>query len=130
MSSKKERKDVILEALNLSKTEKSITTEKTVAMLYTLADKFLEGKDLEEVKEAVVMTRIGQMIFDDGVVRGLEEGREEGRKEGRKEGQAEGQKRMSLLTAKLLKENRLDDLKKITEDEEFMEQLMKEFGIS
>lgn len=68
------------------------------------------------------MTRIGQMIFDDGVVRGLEEGR--------KEGQAEGQKRMSLLTAKLLKENRLDDLKKITEDEEFMEQLMKEFGIS
>ena len=72
------------------------------------------------------MTRIGQMIFDDGVVRGLEEGR----KEGRKEGQAEGQKRMSLLTAKLLEENRLDDLKKITEDEEFMEQLMKEFGIS
>ena len=130
MSSKKERKDVILKALNLSKTEKSITTEKTVAMLYTLADKFLEGKDLEEVKEAVVMTRIGQMIFDDGVVRGLEVGREEGRKEGRKEGQAEGQKRMSLLTAKLLKENRLDDLKKITEDEEFMEQLMKEFGIS
>ena len=39
-----------------------------MAMLYTLADKFLEGKDLEDVKEAVAMTRIGQMIFDDGVV--------------------------------------------------------------
>ncbi len=51
-----------------------------MAMLYTLADKFLEGKDLEDVKEAVAMTRIGQMIFDDGVVRGREEGREEGRK--------------------------------------------------
>lgn len=47
-------------------------------MLYTLADKFLEGKDLEEVKEAVAMTRIGQMIFDDGVVRGREEGRIDG----------------------------------------------------
>ena len=46
-----------------------------MAMLYTLADKFLKGKDLEEVKEAVAMTRIGQMIFDDGVVRGREEGK-------------------------------------------------------
>lgn len=27
------------------------------------------------------MTRIGQMIFDDGVVRGLEEGRKEGQAE-------------------------------------------------
>ena len=74
MKSNKERKDVILESLKLSKTERSITAEKTMAMLYTLAEKFLEGKDLEEVKEAVAMTRIGQMIFDDGVVRGREEG--------------------------------------------------------
>ena len=43
-----------------------------MAMLYTLADKFLKGKDLEEVKQAVAMMRIGQMIFDDGVVRGRE----------------------------------------------------------
>ena len=78
MSSKKKRKDIILESLKLSKTEKSMTAEKTMAMLYTLADKFLEGKDLDEVKEAVAMTRIGQMIFDDGVVRGREEGKLEG----------------------------------------------------
>lgn len=30
------------------------------------------------------MTRIGQMIFDDGVVRGLEEGRKEGQAEEKK----------------------------------------------
>ena len=59
------------------------------------------------------MTRIGLMIFDDGVVRGLEEGR--------KEGQAEEKKRMSLLTAKLLKEKRMEDLQRSTEDEEFRE---------
>ena len=59
------------------------------------------------------MTRIGQMIFDDGVVRGLEEGRNEG--------QAEEKKRMSLLTAKLLKEKRMEDLQRSTEDEEFRE---------
>ncbi len=118
MTSKKTRKEVILESLKLSKTQRSITAEKTMAMLYTLADKFLEGKDLEDVKEAVAMTRIGQMIFDDGVVRGREEGREEGRKS------------MSVLTAKLLKEKRLEDLQRATEDDEFREHLMKEFNIS
>lgn len=122
MNSKKERKDVILESLKLSKTEKSTTAEKTMAMLYTLADKFLEGKELEEIKEAVAMTRIGQMIFEDGVVRGREEGRVEGQKV--------TTKRMNMLTAKLLKENRLEDLQRVTEDEEFMKKLMKEFGIS
>ena len=125
MGSKKERKDVILESLNLSKTERSITAEKVMAMLYTLADKFLEEKDLEEVKEAVAMTRIGQMIYDDGVIRG----REEGRIAGRVEGQKAGAERMSALTAKLLKEKRLEDLQHATEDEEFREKLMKEFGI-
>ena len=36
---------------------------------------------------------------------------------------------MSALTAKLLKEKRLEDLQHATEDEEFREKLMKEFGI-
>ena len=76
------------------------------------------------------MTRIGQMIFDDGVVRGREEGRIAGRVEGRNEGKKAGAERMSALTAKLLGEKRLEDLQRATEDEEFREKLMKEFGIS
>ena len=71
------------------------------------------------------MTRIGQMIFDDGVVRG----REEGRIAGRAEGQKAGAERMSALTAKLLREKRLEDLQRATEDEKFREELMREFGI-
>ncbi len=63
------------------------------------------------------MTRIGQMIFDDGVVRG------------REEGEKTGTERMAMLTAKLLEENRLEDLKKITQEEQFREQLMREFDI-
>lgn len=104
MSSGKSRKDVILESLKLSKTEKSITAEKTMAMLYTLADKFLEGKDLETVKEVVAMTRIGQMIFDDGVVRGREEGREEGMIGG------------TIKTCKKFKLSREDAIKNIIEE--------------
>ena len=79
------------------------------------------------------MTRIGQMIFDDGVVRGREQGREEGREEGRREGQLEGEKagteRMSALITKLMQENRLDELQRIAVDETLRESLMKEFGI-
>ena len=118
MSSEKNRKDVILEAIKLSNIEISIAAQKTMAMLYTLADKFLTGDDLKEVKEAVVMTRIGQMIFDDGVVRGIELGRDEERK------------LMSTLISKLLQEKRLDDLQRASEDEEFRKRLMKEFNIS
>lgn len=60
------------------------------------------------------MTRLGQMIFDDGVEKGRQDGMD----------------RMAMLTSKLLKENRLDDLQKATEDKEYCEQLMKEYHIA
>ena len=44
-------------------------------MLYTMADKFLTGAELEEIKEAVRMTRLGEMIMEDGRKEGLETGR-------------------------------------------------------
>ena len=63
------------------------------------------------------MTRLGQMLYDDGVKKGMEHGME------KKDNQ------LTELTARLLEENRLDDLKRSTEDKEFKEQLLKEFGI-
>ena len=38
--------------------------------------------------------------------------------------------KMAMLTSKLLKEKRLDDLQKATEDKEYCEQLMKEHDIA
>ena len=67
------------------------------------------------------MTRLGQMLYDDGVKKGRDQGRELGRDEEAKQNAA--------LIARLLEENRLDDLKRSTEDKEFKEQLLKEFGI-
>ena len=67
------------------------------------------------------MTRLGQMLYDDGVKKGMERGIERGREEEARQNAA--------LTARLLEENRLDDLKISTEDKEFKEQLLKEFGI-
>ena len=61
----------------------------------------------------VSMMRLGQMIFDDGVEKGVEKGMD----------------RMAMLTSRLLKEKRLDDLQKATEDKEYYEQLIKEYNI-
>ena len=36
---------------------------------------------------------------------------------------------MAMLTSRLLKEKRLDDLQKATEDKEYYEQLIKEYNI-
>lgn len=121
MTSKMCRKDVIKEAIQIVKQEKQLTAEKTMAMLYTLADKFLSAGKLNEIKEVLEMTRLGQMLYDDGVKKGMERGIERGREEEARQNAA--------LTARLLEENRLDDLKRSTEDKEFKEQLLKEFGI-
>ena len=59
------------------------------------------------------MMRLGQMIFDDGVEKGVEKGMD----------------RMAMLTSRLLKEKRLDGLQKATEDKEYYEQLIKEYNI-
>ncbi len=71
------------------------------------------------------MTRLGQMLYDDGVKKGMERGIERGIERGREEEARQN----AALTARLLEENRLDDLKRSTEDREFKKQLLKEFGI-
>lgn len=48
------------------------------AVLYTFADKFLDKDDLSRVKEVIGMTRLGQMLFDDGIKCGIEQGIEQG----------------------------------------------------
>ena len=121
MSGTMTRKDTIKEAILLVKQSKTLTAEKTMAMLYTLADKFLEGKDLNEIKEVVAMTRIGQMLLDEGMEKGLARGLSEGK--------IAGEAQMAALSRKLLDENRLDDLRRASEDETFRKKLMKELDV-
>ena len=121
MSSGQGRKDTIKTAILLAKQDTRVTAEKTVAILYTLADKFLQGNELEEIKEVVAMTRLGQMLYDDGLKAGKSEGRTEGR--------IEGSDRMASLTKKLLEANRMADLQLALDDPGYREKLMKEYGI-
>ena len=59
----------------------------------------------------------------------IKENRREGWKEGLAEGRALEAKRMDKLVSGLLTQNRIDDLKRATTDNEFKEKLYREFNI-
>lgn len=40
------------------------------SVLYALASKFLERAELNEVKEVMTMTILGQMLMEDGMIKG------------------------------------------------------------
>lgn len=142
MSGKMSRKEILKEAILLAKRETKLTAEKTMAMLYALADKFLDGAELEEIKEVVALTKIGQMLLNEGIERGMERGIEQGiergiergmergieqgLKQGLEQGRDAGTAEMAALSRKLLDENRLEDLKRATEDPEFRQKLLSE----
>ncbi len=42
-----------------------------------MADKFLESVSLEEAEEAIRMTRLGQMLVNDGIQTGISQGIEQ-----------------------------------------------------
>lgn len=109
-------KDKIREAIILAKRNADITAEKTTAMLYRLADKFLDNADLDEIKEVVAMTRIGQMLLDEGMERGMERGMKRGMEQGME------------LTQYLLDNNRTEDLKRAVKDEDYRKKLLEELN--
>lgn len=82
-------------------------------MLYAFANKLLTAEELEEIKEAIAMTKLGEMLFDDGV----------------KAGEKKGEEKMSRLTIRLLDEKRYGDLERAVKDLEYRKELYKIFGI-
>lgn len=86
MSGKMSRKDMFKEAINLAKPNIELSAEKATAMLYTLADKFLDKAELDEIKEVMRMTRLGQMLMDEGMEKGIEKGIEQGIEKGIEKG--------------------------------------------
>lgn len=61
----------------------------------------------------IYMTRLGQMLVDDGI----------------EKGKAQENEDMCSLIRKLLDSNRIDDLKKATEDKTYCLKLKEEFNI-
>ena len=78
MGGKSSQKDRINKAYHIIQKATKIEKEdkdKIEAMLYAMADKFLDTVDLEKLKEEISMTRLGQMIWEDGIAEGKEKGK-------------------------------------------------------
>lgn len=64
------QKDRIKAAYEITKEATEISPEekrKIEAVIYTMADKFLDNASMEEIKEAVSVTKLGQMLVNDGI---------------------------------------------------------------
>ena len=76
MSRQTERVEVLSEAVQIShQIDDSQRKMDVQAILFAFASKFLTGQSLERIKEEIAMTQLGQMIYDDGKKKGIEQGR-------------------------------------------------------
>ena len=73
MSGKLSKLDKIIKSIKLVKKIDNEYRYDVESMLYAFADKFLDGKDLEKVKEEISMTKLGEMLVEDGIKKGREE---------------------------------------------------------
>ena len=72
MSGQLSKLDKIIKSIRLVKKIDNEYKYDVESMLYAFADKFLKGKDLEKVKEEISMTKLGEMLVEDGIKKGEE----------------------------------------------------------
>ena len=75
MGGESSQKDRLLAAYELTEKATQLTQNerrKIEAMIYTMADKFLDSFSMEDLKAVVKMTRLGQMLVNDGIQQGTE----------------------------------------------------------
>lgn len=84
-----------------------------LAGLLTFTDKFIDEDFAKSVREDIKMLKVEKLIFDEGV----------------EVGEKRGEDRFALLTERLLKDSRLEDLFEATTNMEVRETLYNEYGI-
>lgn len=78
MGGKLTKGDKILNAIRVVKNIDKEYRYDVESILYAFASKFLEGKDLERVREEIKMTELGRSLIEEGMEKGIEKGRIEG----------------------------------------------------
>lgn len=106
MGGRTEQKERILQSMEILRNAETTFTKNDIrkmeAILYIFAVKFLDDTELKSIKEAIAMTKLGQMIWNDA----LEKGREEGEKLGLERGSEQASERYSQLILILSKEKK------------------------
>ncbi len=81
MSGEMSQKDRIRAAFSITREVTSVDLNeirKIEAMIYTMADKFLDKMSMEEIVEDISMTELGTMLVNKGIEQGIEQGIELG----------------------------------------------------
>ena len=76
MSGHLSQKERVLAAYEITRKATDVDAEiirKVEAVIYIMADKFLDSKEMEQLKEEIKMTRLGKMLYDDGASMKLKE---------------------------------------------------------
>ena len=73
----------------------------------------------------VLLEKYRKKAVEEGIEKGIEKGIEQGIQQGLEL----GKKHLALLIGRLLEAGRMDDLKRVSFDEEYREKLLKEFGL-
>ena len=106
MGSRRSNTERIIKAMNLVKSEPGEDAQRVMAVLYAFAEKFMENEaNLEKLREVMRMTRLGQMLFDEGLEQGLEQGMERGLEQGL----AQGLGLVNRLNEKLIADGRMEE---------------------
>lgn len=69
MGGEMSQKERVIAAYDITKKAAGVDAEvirKVEAVLYIMADKFLDSAEMEQLKGEIKMTRLGQMLYDDG----------------------------------------------------------------
>ena len=123
MGGKMSQKDRIKKAFEFSKlAEEDIEKEeikKIEAVMYAMAEKFLDEMDIKEIREAIKMTKLGQMLVDDGIEKGIERGREEG----------EIKKLIAIVLKKIRKNCDVPEIAEMLEEEESVIQKIYDIAV-
>lgn len=77
----------------------------------------------------VLLEKYRKKAVEEGIEKGMEKGIEKGIEQGIQKGLEQGKNHLALLIGRLLEAGRMDDLKRVSYDEDYREKLLKEFGL-
>lgn len=89
----------------------------------------IEAREKARRDHVAEMQYLQDEAMEKGMAKGLEQGLEQGLEKGLEQGLEQGQKMMNSLYAKLLEDNRGEDMKRALKDVEYQRHLMEEYHI-
>lgn len=116
MSGTMSQKERVKTAYNITQKARVTDSEiiqKVEAVIYIMADKFLDSAEMEQLKEELKMTRLGKMLYDDGEMMG----------------KMRGQSNVLTLIQKMTEDGALESIPRLTTDPDFYEAMIKKYKV-